>query len=183
MSPNSCSEKYCCTYFSLKSLLVCVCDLNSELVSAPSWLSAWARKMELQVFHLFACKTLQAGKHSRSVRASNPATCISCVRQILWVNAEHIWMWCDAAPRYFIYLMLTVFPTLVQAFPVLDRNEFIHRKEIMISLKISFPYQNPERLDYHTYALLLFLLLAYRVIQKTTCWREHRFFTSCCSYS
>ena len=133
MSPNSCSEKYCCTYLSLKSLLVCVCDLNSELVSAPSWLSAWARKMELQVFHLFACKTLQAGKHSRSVRARDPPTCITCVHEILWVNAEHIRMWYDAAPSYFIYLMLTVFP-LVQAFPVLDRNEFIHAEIVCLNL-------------------------------------------------
>lgn len=133
-------------------------------------------------FSPLACKTLQAGKHSRSVRARDPPTCIPCVREILWVNAEHIRMWYDAAPSYFIYLMLTVFP-LVQAFPVLDRNEFIHGKEIMISLKISFPYQNPERLDYHTCVLLLFLLLGYRVIQKTTFWRECKFFTSCCSYS
>lgn len=55
--------------------------------------------------------------------------------------------------------MLAVLPFLVQAFPWLDRNEFIHGKEIMISLKMLFLYQKIEGLDYHTSVLLLFLLL------------------------
>lgn len=74
----------------------------------------------------------------------------------------------NVVPNSSIYLTLSPFPSLVQAFPVLDRNKFVHGIRNNEYPENIISVSKKRTLYYHTFGLLLFLLLGYWVIQKTT---------------